>query len=117
MDSTAMVERVIREVWAGADQAVLAELVAPGRVTDLLSLFHKAFTEVELTELEPVFGNADGTMVAFFGEMRLRQVADFLHVSAVGRRANVGFAGIFGVESGKVTRMWAEMDFAALYAS
>ena len=117
MDSTAIVEQVVRKGWAGADASTLEELVSPGRVTELLSLFHRAFTDVGLNEFGPIFSNADGTMVAFFGEMHLRQVADFLHVSAVGRQADVGFTGIFRVDSGKVAQMWAEMDFAALYVS
>jgi hypothetical protein len=49
--------------------------------------------------------------------MHLRQVAGFLHVTAVGREADVGFTGIFRVEAGRVAQMWTEMDFAALYAS
>jgi hypothetical protein len=117
MDSTAIVEQVVRKGWAGADASTLEELVSPGRVTELLSLFHRAFTDVGLNEFGPIFSNADGTMVAFFGEMHLRQVADFLHVSAVGRQADVGFTGIFRVDAGKVAQMWAEMDFAALYVS
>jgi hypothetical protein len=116
MNSTAIVEQVIRKGWVGADGSALDELVSSGRVTEILRLFHQAFTDVELSEFGPIFSNADGTMVAFFGEMRLRQVADFLHVSAVGQQADVGFAGIFRVESGQVAQMWVEMDFAALYA-
>jgi len=116
MDSTAIVEQVVRKGWVGADGSALDELVSSGRVTEILRLFHEAFTDVELTEFGPIFSNADGTMVAFFGEMHLRQVADFLHVSAVGRQADVGFTGIFRVESGQVAQMWVEMDFAALYA-
>jgi hypothetical protein len=104
MDSTAIVEQVVRKGWAGADASTLEELVSPGRVTELLSLFHRAFTDVGLNEFGPIFSNADGTMVAFFGEMHLRQVADFLHVSAVGRQADVGFTGIFRVDAGKVPR-------------
>jgi hypothetical protein len=116
MNSTAIVERVVRKGWVGADGSTLDELVSSGRVTEILRLFHEAFADVELTEFGPVFSNTDGTMVAFFGEMHLRQVADFLHVSAVGRQADVGFTGIFRVESGQVAQMWVEMDFAALYA-
>jgi hypothetical protein len=116
MDSTAIVEQVVRNAWAGADGSVLDELVSSGRVREILRLFHTAFTDVELTEFGPVFSNADGTMVAFYGEMRLRQVADFLHVSAVGRQADVGFTGIFRVDADQVAQMWVEMDFAALYA-
>ena len=116
MDSTAIVEQVVRKGLAGADGSVLNELVSSARVTEIFHLFHKAFTDVELTQFGPIFGNADGTMVAFFGEMHLRQVADFLHVSAVGRQADVGFTGIFRVEASQVTQMWVEMDFAALYA-
>jgi hypothetical protein len=117
MDSTAIVEQVVRKAWAGGDTSALAELVSPGRVTEILELFHRAFTDVELNEFGPVFSNAEGTMVAFFGEMHLRQVAGFLHVTAVGREADVGFTGIFRVEAGRVAQMWTEMDFAALYAS
>jgi len=116
MNSTAIVEQVVRKGWAGADGSVLDELVSSGRVAGIFRLFHEAFTDVELTGFGPIFSNADGTMVAFFGEMHLRQVADFLHVSAVGRQAGVGFTGIFRVESGQVAQMWVEMDFAALYA-
>jgi hypothetical protein len=116
MNSTAIVEQVVRKGWVGADGSTLDELVSSGRVTEILRLFHEAFTDVELTEFGPIFSNADGTMVAFYGEMHLRQVADFLHVSAVGRQADVGFTGIFRVESGQVAQMWVEMDFAALYA-
>ena len=116
MDSTAIVEQVVRKGLAGADGSVLNELVSSARVTEIFHLFHKAFTDVELTQFGPIFGNADGTMVAFFGEMHLRQVADFLHVSAVGRQAVVGFTGIFRVEASQVAQMWVEMDFAALYA-
>jgi hypothetical protein len=116
MNNTAIVEQVVRKGWAGADGSTLDELVSSDRVTEIIHLFHKAFTDVELTEFGPIFSNADGTMVAFFGEMHLRQVADFLHVSAVGRQADVGFTGIFRVESGQVAQMWVEMDFAALYA-
>ena len=116
MSSAAVVEQVVRKGWAGADGSVLDELVSSGRVAGIFRLFHEAFTDVELTGFGPIFSNADGTMVAFFGEMHLRQVADFLHVSAVGRQAGVGFTGIFRVESGQVAQMWVEMDFAALYA-
>ena len=116
MNSTAIVEQVVRKGWVGADGSTLDELVSSGRVTEILRLFHEAFTDVELTEFGPIFSNADGTMVAFFGAMHLSQVADFLHVSAVGRQAGVGFTGIFRVESGQVAQMWVEMDFAALYA-
>jgi hypothetical protein len=117
MDSAAIVEQVVRKAWAGGDTSALAELVSSGRVTETLELFHRAFTDVELNEFGPVFSNAEGTMVAFYGVMHVRQVAAFLHVTAVGREADVGFTGIFRVEAGRVAQMWVEMDFAALYAS
>jgi hypothetical protein len=47
--------------------------------------------------------------------MHIRQVAGFLHVSAVGREADTGFTGIFRVKAGKVAQMRVEVDFAALY--
>ena len=50
MNSTAIVEQVVRKGWVGADGSTLDELVSPGRVTEILELFHRAFTDVELTE-------------------------------------------------------------------
>jgi hypothetical protein len=116
MDSTAVVERFIREAWVGADAEALAETVSSDNVKEIFVLFNSVFTDVELNELGPVFSNADGSMVAFYGEMHLRQIADFLHVSAIGGQADVGFTGILGVEAERITQMWVEMDFASLYA-
>jgi hypothetical protein len=116
MDSTAVVERFIREAWVGADAEALTETVSSENVKEVFVLFNSAFADVELNELGPVFSNADGSMVAFYGEMHLRQTADFLHVSAIGGQADVGFTGILGVEAERINRMWVEMDFASLYA-
>lgn len=116
MDSTDVVERFIREAWIGADTTAMGETVSSERVKETFELFNVAFTDVKLNELGPLFSDANDSMVAFFGEMHLRQVADFLHVSAVGRQAEVGFTGIFRVEADKIAQMWVECDFAALYA-
>jgi hypothetical protein len=37
-------------------------------------------------------------------------------VSAVGAESDTGFTGILRVEADKITQMWVEVDFAALYA-
>jgi hypothetical protein len=115
MGSTTIVERFIREAWVAADTDVMAETVSAEGVKDVFVLFNSAFTDVRLNELGPIFSDAGGGMVAFYGEMHIRQVADFLHVSAVGREADTGFTGIFRVEADKITQMWVEVDFAALY--
>jgi hypothetical protein len=117
LDSTAVVERFIREAWVGADATAMAETVSSAHVRELFELFNSVFTEVKLNELGPVFSDANGSMVAFYGEMHLRQIADFLHVSAIGREADVGFTGIFRIEAEQIAQMWVEMDFAALYAA
>src|SRR6202451_700023 len=41
MDSTAIVEQVIRKGWAGAGGSTLDELVSSDRVTEIIRLFHK----------------------------------------------------------------------------
>jgi predicted ester cyclase len=116
MESTTIVERFIREAWAGADADAMTETVSSEKVKEVFVLFNSAFTDVRLNDLGPIFSDADGGMVAFYGEMHIRQVADFLHVSAVGREADTGFTGIFRVEADKIAQMWVEVDFAALYA-
>jgi hypothetical protein len=116
MDSTAIVERFIREAWVGADPTAMTETVSSAGVREIFELFNSAFTDVELNELGPVFSDAGGTMVAFYGEMHARQVAGFLHVTAVGRQADLGFTGIFRIEAEQIAQMWVEVDFAALYA-
>jgi hypothetical protein len=45
MNSTAIVEQVVRNGWVGADRSTLDELVSSGRVTEMLCLFHDAFTD------------------------------------------------------------------------
>jgi hypothetical protein len=64
MNSTAIVEQVVRKGWVGADGSALDELVSSGRVTEILRLFHEAFTDVELTEFGPIFSNADTVISA-----------------------------------------------------
>jgi hypothetical protein len=117
MDSTTVVERFIRKAWADADTDAMTETVSSESVKEVFVLFNSAFTDVRLNELGPIFRDATGEMVAFYGEMHIRQVADFLHVSAVGREADAGFTGIFRVEADQISEMWVEVDFAALYAA
>ena len=114
MDSVAIVEAFIREGLVGRNRSAVDQTVASPSVVGVTDLLQTAFADLALITLGPIFANADGSMVACFGQMHLRQVARFLHVDAVGREADVEFNGIYEITDGKISRMWVQLDFSAL---
>jgi hypothetical protein len=64
MESTTVVERFIREAWAGANDTAMAETVSSAPVRQIFELFNSAFIDVNLNELGPVFSDASESMAA-----------------------------------------------------
>ena len=115
MDNLTTVERLIRDGWVGGNTALIHATVPDGRIRATIEHFRSCFTDLSLIHLDPLIDSADGRHVSCHGSLHLRQVADFLHVKAVGRAADTDFTAIYRLEDGQVVRMWIDMDLAQLY--